>query len=325
MIGLDYSVKPNIIFMGDYSFSQLISDATICGLGYISIPLDSNDSTELKIAFIFKDGIKGKKVIDRFWEWIKLSNRNMNAFGLDIIEKNDGSYVLCIYQDQDILLERLIPKEITDFINPIISVLVHYKCIDKRSENYYMFKRACKFSKCYIYGADISGNILSYDKVIIKENIKFYKEDEIGEDSFLYSFKQRDSSSFNKKHKCYLSSNIKRNDIDRINNIKYFFPITYNKIINCGYFKEILEVLEAKVNKSMIIQAICNVVLQYRISKENIDLDKSSTIGWIQYLANNYETPKSIFPKDNDYNVNDILEQIKKDEEYLKKTVKEDN
>lgn len=317
MIGLDYSVKPNMMILGDCEFPQLITDAIIAGLGYISIPLNPNDSTKLKVAFIFKDSIKGNKVMDRFLSWINSSNGNMKAFGLDVIEKNDGSYLLCFYQEQDLLLERLISREIREWINPLLSVVVHYKCIDSRSEQYYMFKKACEFSKCHIYGADTTGRILSFNKVIIKENIRFYKEDDITEDSFLYSFKSGNSFLINKKYRTNLDNITEVTNFDRIYNIKYFFPITYNAIINCEYFNNILEELEGQFDKSIIIQAICNIVLEYRISQDKIELNKNSVIDWIQYLVNNYETPKSKFPNDDNYAIKDILEQIKKDEEYF--------
>ena len=80
MIGLDYGVKPNIILIGDIEFPKLITDAVIAGIGYISIPLNSNDHTPLRVAFMFQDNIKGKEVMDRFVNWIKVSNGNMNAF-----------------------------------------------------------------------------------------------------------------------------------------------------------------------------------------------------------------------------------------------------
>lgn len=318
MIGLDYSVKPNMMILGDCEFPQLISDAVIKGLGYISIPLDPNDSTKLQVAFIFEDAIKGNKVMDRFLDWINASDGDMKAFGLDIIEKNDSSYLLCFYQEQNLLLERLISREIKDWVNPLLSVVVHYKSIDRRSEQYYMLKKACEFSKCHIYGADTTGRILSFNKVIIKENIKFYNEDDITEDSFLYSFKPREPFLFNKKHVTNLDNATEIINVDRINNIKYFFPITYNEIINCKYFNDILEELEVDFDKSIIIQAICNIVLEYRILEDNIELNKSSVMDYIIYLVNNYETPKSIFPKDNNYIVKNILDQIKKDEEYFK-------
>ena len=61
MIGLDYGVKPNIMLIGDIEFLKLITDAVIMGVGYISIPLNSNDRTPLRVAFVFQDSIKGKK------------------------------------------------------------------------------------------------------------------------------------------------------------------------------------------------------------------------------------------------------------------------
>lgn len=318
MIGLDYGVKPNIMLIGDIEFPKLITDAVIMGVGYISIPLNSNDRTPLRVAFVFQDSIKGKEVMDRFLNWIKASNDNMNAFGLDIIEKNDGSYLLCIYQEQELLLDRLMPKEIREWVNPLLPVVIHYKNIDKRSENYYMFKEACKFTDCYIYAADTTGRLISINEYIVKDNIKFYKEDEITEDSFLYSYKASNKNTDVKDELFKINNNFELIESVRINNIKYFFPITYNEIIGGRYFKEILGELDGQFEKSIIIQAICNIVLEYRVIEDNIDLDRNSAIDWLQYLINNYETPKSKFPEDKIYTCDNVLQQIIKDEKYLK-------
>lgn len=318
MIGLDYGVKPNMMIIGDIEFPKLITDAVIAGIGYISIPSNSNDYTPLRIAFMFQDGIKGKEVMDRFLDWIKASNGNMNAFGLDIIEKNDGSYLLCIYQEQELLLDRLMPEELREWVNPLLSVVTHYKHIDKRSENYYMFKDACKFRECYIYGGDITGRLISVNDYIVKDNIKFYKEDEITEDSFLYSYKGNNINDGVKEDLFKRNNNLELIESTRINNIKYFFPVTYNEIVNGRYFKDVLEALEGQFEKSIIIQAICNIVLEYRVIEDTIDLDRNSSIDWLQYLINNYETPKSKFPEDKMYTCDNILQQIIKDEKYLK-------
>lgn len=221
MIGLDYGVKPTIMLIGDIEFPQLITDAVIAGVGYISIPLKSSDSTPLKIALMFQDRIKGTKVMNRFLDWIKSSNGNMNAFGLDIIEKNDGAYLLCIYQEHEVLLDRLMPKEVREWINPLLQVVVHHKIIDKRSEHYYMFKEACRFSECHIYGADKSGRLISVNDYIIKDNIKFYKEDEVSEDSFLYSFKGINSNVGVKEDMFKRNNNFELIESRRINSINY--------------------------------------------------------------------------------------------------------
>lgn len=318
MIGLDYGVKPNIMLIGDIDFPKLITDSVIAGVGYISIPSNSNDKTPLKIALIFQDGIKGKEVMDRFFSWIKASNGNMNAFGLDIIEKNDDSYLLCIYQEQELLLDRLMPKEIREWVNPLLSVVIHYKNIDKRSENYYMFKEACKFTECYIYAADTTGRLISINEYIVKDNIKFYKEDEITEGSLLYSYKPSNTNSDVKDKLFKRNNDFKLSESIRINNIKYFFPITYNEIVNGRYFKDIFDALKEQFEKSIIIQAICNMVLEYRVIEGNIDFNRNLAIEWIQYLINNYETPRSKFPEDKIYTCDNVLQQIIKDEKYLK-------
>ena len=237
---------------------------------------------------------------------------------MDIIEKNDGSYLLCIYQEQELLLDRLMPKEIREWVNPLLSVVTHYKNIDKRSENYYMFKEACKFTDCYIYAADTTGRLISINDYIVKDNIKFYKEDEITEDSFLYSYKASNKNTDVKDEFFKINNNFELIESIRINNIKYFFPITYNEIIGGRYFKDIFDALKGQFEKSIIIQAICNIVLEYRVIEGNIDFDRNSVIEWLQYLINNYETPRSKFPEDKIYTYDNVLHQIIKDKKYLK-------
>lgn len=309
------------MIIGDVEFAKLISDAEILGLGYINIPISQSDSTPLEIALFFKDEVKGKMVTKRFLEWIKLSNNNMNAFAFDIIEKNDNSYLLCFYQDEKLLIERNVSKEIVEWVEPIVAKLTYFKSINKRSDMYYKFKEACKFSKCHIYGADKKGRIFNFNDVIIKENIKFYKEDDITEESPLYAFKLKNESERYGKNIKDKKINIKDNSTIRMNNIKKFLPIIYNEIVNCKYFNNILDALRENFEKDIIIQAICNIVLEYRLSEENVDVDRNSEIDIIQYLANNYESPRSKFPKDNEYTKEMILEQIKRDEEYYNKVL----
>ena len=183
----------------------------------------------------------------------------------------------------------------------------------------YKFKATCEFSKCHIYGADKTGKIFILNKVIVKNNIKFYKEDDITEESHLYAFKLQDKSDVRNKIIKNKNINFQEHSINRISNIKYFFPITYNEIINCKYFNIILDELIKKFDKDIIMQAICNVVLEHRLLQENINLDKNSEMDVIEYLVNNYESPISKFPNDNKYTSEIIIEQIKRDKEYYNK------
>lgn len=54
MIGFDYSLKPKIMIIGDVEFPQLLMEAEILGLGYMTIPISKNDLTLLQIALISK-------------------------------------------------------------------------------------------------------------------------------------------------------------------------------------------------------------------------------------------------------------------------------
>lgn len=257
--------------------------------------------------------------MNRFSGWISSSGNDMNAFAFDIIEKNDNSYLLCFHQDEKLLVERTVPKNIMEWVEPVIAKSINFKSIKERSDMYYKFKEACQFSKCHLYGADKTGKTFNLNDVIIKNHIKFYKEDDITVGSPLYAFKLKNQSEVNSKNIKNQKEDIKENYIIRVNNIKYFLPITYNEIINCKYFNKIFYELIEDFDKDIIIQAICNIVIEHRLLEKDIDVNKISAVDLIQYLVDNYESPRSQFPKENDYTKEMILEQINKDEEYYKR------
>lgn len=314
MIGFDYSIKPTIMIVGDIEFPNLIKESEILGLGYISIPDSFNDPKELAIALIFKDEIKGQKVMERFSEWIKKSNNDVSAFCFDIIEKDDNSYVICFHQDEKLLIERNIPIEIIPWVNPMVTKLTYFKTIDNRSELYYRFKKASSFKKCNIYGSDKTGIILNIENRIVLNNINFYNEKEINENSHLYGYNPNNVVSLNKEE-------VQVNYMNRIKNIKYFFPVLYNEIIKRKYGGELFEELLNDFEEDVIIQAICNLVLEYRMTQEGINIKSIQDVNILEYLVNNYETPNSKFIDFNQCTKEDILEQIARDKEYYKKNI----
>lgn len=314
MIGFDYSIKPTIMIVGDIEFPNLIKESEILGLGYISIPYRFNDPRELAIALIFKDEIKGQKVMERFSEWIKQSNNDISAFCFDIIEKDDNSYVICFHQNEKLLIERNVPFELIPWINPIITKLTYFKNIHNRSELYYRFKKASSFKKCNIYGSDKTGTILNIENRVVLGNINFYNEKEINENSHLYGYNPNNVVSINKEE-------IQINHMNRIKNIKYFFPVLYNEIIKRKYVGELFEELLNDFEEDVIIQAICNLVLEYRMTQEGINIKSIQDVNILEYLVNNYETPNSKFIDFNQCTKEDILEQIARDKEYYKKNI----
>lgn len=314
MIGFDYSIKPNVMVVGDIEFTNLISEAQILGIGYISIPQSIMDISPLEIALIFNDEIKGKKTMQRFRNWIEHSGNNSKAFSLDIVEKNDNTYTLCFHQNEKLLVERTIPNEIRDWVYPVIMKVVHFKPMKNKSKLYYMFKEACKFRECTIYGANKDMIIFDFEGKLINNRIKFHKEEELDLSSPLRAINIENNMINTKlKHEnC---------NMNRIENIKYFFPITYNEIIQNACFREVIEELLSNWEKDIIIQAICNLILKYRMSEDGVKIENGEEHLIIDYLVNNYETPRSNRPNNNYFNVEIISQQIKKDEEYYKNSI----
>jgi hypothetical protein len=109
--------------------------------------------------------------------------------------------------------------------------------------------------------------------------------------------------------------------------IKTFFPVTYNKLNNQAWLSTLVQELNEKYEKDIIIQAICNLILFERLKREK-DLSPDFTktgypINILDYLLSTFESFSSYFPTDDFFTMEKVENQIKNDQhelnEYLKK------
>ncbi|WP_169735813.1 hypothetical protein [Clostridium lundense] len=321
MFGYEYGLKPTIMIVGDIMFENYLRKANMYGLGYISIPNNVLENTPLEIALIFNDEENAKNAVGCFNNWIKASNGNGDALGLDIIEKKNGGYILCFYQDVDCLIDRTIPRHVQKWVNPLFYNIVYFKDISHVGENYYNFKNAVKFCKCNIYTGTKAHLIEDVDK-IVKSKINIYTEDNIPDNSLVVSYMKIKSQKYAYKNDkgAYIKAQL--NDLlkEREKSLKYFYPITYDKIIRQGFLRDYRDKLNKKFEDSAIIQAICNLTLYFRLEKQNkLDLlNDDYEINILEYLLDNHESMRSFYPDELYFTENKLIEQID-----LDKAVKE--
>lgn len=319
MFRFDYAIKPKIMIVGDIEFSDLIRKASIFGLGYISIPQNALVNQPLKIALIFNNEEYGRKAMLTFHNWINSSNGNEDAFMMDIIERKNGGYVLCFYQGIECLINSNIPNYLRKWVNPIIINVTQFKEIDHVSGDYIKFKNALQFSRCHIIGGTKYEPFTDIPN-IVKTKINIYTEDNIPESSPIVGYKALTREEINQSRKAFGEVQQENLDEERDKSLKYFFPITYEKIRK-GFLHNIIEELEEKHNKTQIMQGICNLILQFRIEKD-MDIDTKSKewgpIDILEYLMDKYESPRSFFPNINEINKEVLVEQINADSELLR-------
>ncbi|MFI2959727.1 hypothetical protein [Priestia sp. JSM ZJ58] len=262
--------------------------------------------------------------------WINASDNDGDAVGFDFVESRDGSYTICIYPETDRLMERNIPHLLKNWINPTVASVTYCKKIDHVSDNYIKFKKAAKFSSLKIHL--IKNNSLINGGSFVKKNINFFFEDTIPSDSILYGIfhsRNQQLDSKLKESRTEFKKKIKE-DLNerRMEKIKYFFPISYEKINNNEKLKGIITELKIKYPYSSIIQAICNIVLDYRLARENhqeiIANKENFHINILNYLLENYEDFNSQFPDFNQIKIEDIEKQIELDSNNCENLLKEE-
>ena len=93
--------------------------------------------------------------------------------------------------------------------------------------------------------------------------------------------------------------------------LKYFYPLTIDKICYEKYLKKEIEELNKKYEVTLVYQAICNLILKYRLKNEKRDFKNWREIDVLEYLLQTPETFKSIYPNEKHFSLGKIESQIK--------------
>lgn len=248
---------------------------------------------------VFKEEINNEEIFE--FNFIDHSNDNGYTFILRELEKIDKN-IVSSYS------ERLVQN--------MFMALVYSKTFPNRSEAYLVFKELNKNNTCeikFLYKDNFRIKILNTPS-INKSKINYYKEDEIPKDSVLFYQYFKKSLEKNK---------FEKEDIQgrRIENIKYFFPITYEKIESESFLKDKIKLL-TKYDNSIVLQAICNIILEYRLEKNGVKMSNLSQLEVVEYLEKEFENFESLYPDEDYFTLNKIEEQILRDKKLIEKKKK---
>lgn len=331
-IGYDYGIKPHMVLIGDIDFADYFVKAKCLGLLYVFGIDDDNNQVPVQIAFMFQNEEPAKKFLDCLLNWIERSNNDGDAVSIEFIENNKSGYTLAIFPEMNRFIERNIPLHLKDRISPVMMIQTQYKEIDSISPSYLAFKQSYKKTRKIAIGYVIgnSNKIQKQsDKYFIKTEFKFYEKGNTPQNSSaeMYSYIEQ-NKTFDRENRPHPPIESKKEISERRNNeVKNFFPVTYNKLNNQGWLMNLQQELNEKYENDIIIQAICNIVLFERLKQEK-DLSSDFTkVGYptriLDYLISTYESFSSYFPIEEFFSIEKIEYQIRNDQrelnEYLKK------
>lgn len=309
MFGFDYGRKINVPILGNIKVKEnafkMLQEFE--GLGYITtednkkiLGILFNTKYAAEIGYkVFKEEINNEEIFE--FNFIDHSNDNGYTFILKELEKID---------------ENIISSYSKKLIQPLFMTLIHSKELPNRSEEYLSFKDLNKNKTCeikFLYKDNFGIKMLNTPS-ITKSKINYYKEDEIPEDSALFYHYYK----IKLEEKKFQEEDIQ---VIRIENIKYFFPITYEKIESENFLNDKIKLLK-KHDNSIVLQAICNIILKYRLEKIGVKLTKSSQLEVVEYLEKEFENFESLYPDEDYFTLNKIEKQILGDKNSIEKKKK---
>lgn len=324
-IGFDYGLKPHFILVGDIEFSELFTKADCRGILYMFAQGKRDELIPVQMAFIFQNEEPAEKFLNILLSWVEKSDNDGDAVSIDFIENNKGGYTLSISPEINRFVERMIPKNLKDKVNPIMMVQTHYKEIDTLGQNYLNFKanykKVEKIAVGYIIGTP-KKIVKQSKRYFTKKEFNFYKEDEIPTNSVALGYRATqklsgfDPKTLPKPPKETINEISQR----RITELKSLLPLTYNRLKNL-WLGDTQERLTQIYTPEIIMQAICNLSIFERLKKiEDLspDFTKSGYPNRIlDYLIETYESFYSYYPPDEFYTDELIIRQIQNDKNEL--------
>ncbi|WP_316777872.1 hypothetical protein [Pedobacter antarcticus] len=321
--GMDYGIKPKMILVSDMTFQSELQEAKFNGFIYVFCPDYHGNLIPAEVGFRFENEEHAEKFFDSLVAWREKSNGNSKSINLEFVELNGGDYTIVVSPDMDMFIERMIPEHMRDRINPLTMVASRSLRIIDQSGNFKNFRDQYVEGRrivvrYYIFEKD--GHVRPSEKYIIKTEFSFYKEDELPKDSQAYLNLKGRKKDIKRPPKIAIGHPelLKQRDRD----LKYFFPITLDKIITESWLSEVTETINKSYAKDQIIQAICNLVLLERLKKDDKHQINTSKLGYdldiIYHLAETFESFDSYFPEDKYFTKQAIEKQIRADAKFLK-------
>ncbi len=325
--GMDYGVRPRMMLISDWSFTEAYHKGKCWGLSYMFCPDTKGALIPVELGLCFKIEKYADEFMEALLRWVKDSDNDGDALDLEFIECNDGQLILGMGPNIDLFVKRMIPEILRDRVDPIFTIGTQGKGGLTTGENYQRFKQQYQEGRKIVFRAYI-GNDANDLKIgnpyLVKSSFRFSKENELPPDSMgIGLLGAKKNTKFNPK-------DFKRKEpVDmqpvvakRMEQLHYFFPLVMDKIEKENWLKEVIAKIPPHISAEEVYQSICNLVLFERLKQDNPSGIKSSGPGGdmrlLQHLLETVESFDSYFPPETFFTKSNIQKQAKLDKQYLK-------
>ncbi|MGL5751996.1 MAG: hypothetical protein ACRCXT_15800 [Paraclostridium sp.] len=313
MIELDYGESPKFMVIGNF---ELINSLNNWEAIYYLLQGDyDKEITSSSISLVFKDKNSAQISYDLFIESI---NKHQTSEIIDIIfVEIDEGYKVFIAQNPNVLIKNVVPSYLEPWVTPICTGMTKPLFFPKKSKEFLMFKNYKRQNKDSVIRVTHSyrgllGRVIPISKEgFISNNILVLTEEEAREYPMIKSYFIKNIKKEIEKNKKIMFETSDEEVSKRKKNLKYFYPLTLDKILYEGYLEEQVQLLREKHEESIIYQAICNLIYHHRLKKVNIPFKSWKSLDFLEYLLKVPETFNSIYPEDKYFSLGRIESQIK--------------
>jgi hypothetical protein len=323
VVGCDYGIKPAMGIMGDTEFPDLLRRG-LMALGYARLPQFGSFVQPPLLAMLFNSGEIARDCFAIFEGWAERSEDG-DAVSMSFIEFENGEYGLCIYPNQNMLMERCVPAELRAEVDPLVPCIGHLKMFPKQSEWYRWFKDAVRDGPFLFAPSTQEADLL--DLAIPKRQVDFYREEEVPDHTIeaallrLHNGTLDDSVTSQTEHPHTLPAPSKIAS-RRSRQLDSFFPVTLERLRHHENFQRAKEeLLSQGFQLWQISQAACNIVLQARAPELFQESNNASEDGPLEmpkvrmlyYLVSNYESITVTIPSAEELRTEGLRRQIAAD------------
>lgn len=317
MIKFDYGTSPNMMIIGDIDLFDSLNDWR--GILYKILQSRNGQKFFVDLALLFENKELAEKSYDLF-------DRNRKKYETDeivdiIFVETENGYRVFILENMEKLIEKTIPTHLKKWVIPTYTNIVKPLTVLRKSKEFLMFKEYRKNNKktsiriSHSYINSIGEPILILKKGFMIKNISILTEDEAKKNLMIKNYFIDDINGIKKEceeNKKILFNISEEEKIEKRKKVlKYFYPLTMNKILYEEYLKQEIEDLNKRYEITLIYQAICNLILKYRLEKKKVYFRTWKSLNFLEYLLQSPETFKSFYPEEKYFSLGRIENQIK--------------